>query len=46
MTWRDIKLIVEIADKSLGQFGSRSWLMSEEAYYKEVLKRYNEIKKD
>lgn len=44
MTWQEIKLIVEIADSALGQFGSRSWLASEEDYYTEVLDRYNKAK--
>ena len=45
LTWEDVKKIAEIADKALGQFGSRSWLASEEAYYTEVLRRFKEEKK-
>ena len=52
LTWEDVKGIVEIADKSFynwlykehhGPFASEEEMF--EAYYSEVLKRFNESKK-
>ena len=50
LTWEDVKLIVEIADhlcpytdKGIAEFQAE--FQTEEAYYKEVLKLYNDGKK-
>ena len=49
LTWEDIKRIVKIADDLLPDPRYKddldASLQSEEAYYKEVLKRFNETKK-
>ena len=46
LTWKDIKRIVEIDHDLFGDAEQlSSELQSEEAYYKEVLKRFKEGKK-
>lgn len=44
LTWQDVKRIVNIADAMVNEEDSYDKWESEEAYYKEVLKRYNEEK--
>ena len=48
LTWRDVKAIVQIAN-DLNPTHDTDIIMSEfqspEAYYKEILKRFNETKK-
>ena len=50
LTWEDMKAIVEIADDLLPDPRYKkdldASLQSEEAYYKEVLKRFNDGRKD
>ena len=48
LTWQDIKRIVQIADDLLPGIDTMALLsefQTEEAYYKEILKRFNETKK-
>ena len=40
LTWEDVKRIVEIANKMMPSLDHE--LQSEEAYYKEILNKYNE----
>lgn len=47
LNWEDMKRIVEIADELTERMDAGiidPYLASEQAYYKEVLRRFNEIK--
>lgn len=47
MDWKDIKLIVEIADKLLGDTPTNELLTKgEEAYYTTILDMYNSYKQE
>lgn len=47
MTWKDIKVIVHIADQQIALRNKKELLeMGEEGYYTEILKQYESLKKE
>ena len=46
LTWQDIQRIVKIADQMVDEDRGKFMAMEDEDYYKEVLARYMETKKD
>lgn len=47
LTWKDIKIIVEIADKMVSEDPNEhpDWLETEEGYYNAILDAFNKIRK-